>query len=116
MSFKKEGYESATHGLIPYDADLQNIPPSVMRELNDKTASSWSLFLINRNIEEIKKLVSPYPACPADTSAIREIVKEEINRTPKRIRDKVIPIIKDLTIIGTLIILALKVFGVITIT
>lgn len=111
MSFKKEGYESATHGIIPYTADLQDIPASVINELSEKPASSLSIFLINRNIEEIKNIVRPHEACPVDDKAIRKIVKEEINNTPKRIRDRVIPVLKDLIIIGTLIVLAIQVYS-----
>lgn len=110
--FTKDGYNSEEFGFVSFDTDMRNLKPELVQELSEKQASSWSVFLINRNIEELKQSVM-FHNCPVNEGKIRSIVKDEINNTPVRFRNKVMPILKDLIIIGTLITLALTVYKVI---
>ena len=110
--FTKDGYNSEKFGFVSFNTDMRNLKPELVQELSEKQASSWSVFLINRNIEDLKQSMIIHN-CPVNEANIRIIVKDEIANTPTRLRNKALPVLKDLVIIGTLITLALTVFKVI---
>lgn len=104
--FTKEGYKSEKLGFVRFTAPMEDIKPDLIDELSKSEATGWSIFLLNRKIEEMNSglLCNNEPL-------IKNLIREELNKTPKRIRDKIIPKIKDAFIVVTFILVLLQAFG-----
>lgn len=120
--FTSEGYKSDIQKeLIPYDIDIRNIKPQVIEELSKTQASGWSIFLINRSIEQLSKQLSLKHGCPNDPEAIRILSREVaikeasrlIREEPKKVKNKILIFVKEFTYLINLIVLLLILLGII---
>ena len=71
--FTKDGYNSEKFGFVSFNTDMRNLKPELVQELSEKQASSWSVFLINRNIEDLKQSMIIHN-CPVNETKIRTIL------------------------------------------
>jgi hypothetical protein len=105
-TFEKEGVR-LNGNFVKYDSPIENIPPTVIDKLNMQTANAWSLFLIHKSIlnqtKELKEELKKHLICPINPDGIKKIARTEaeavVSEQPKKIRNKVIPFLKDILLI-----------------
>jgi len=117
-TFEKEGVR-LNGDFVTYDSPLENIKPAVIEKLNSQTANAWSLFLIHKSIKEqtveIKKELNKHLVCPINPDAIKKIARIEaekvVSEQPKKLRDKVMPVLKDILLILSVVTILVAFFN-----
>jgi len=104
---------------VRYDSPIENIKPSIIDKLNTQGANAWSLFLIHKSIvhqtEILKAEINKHDICPINPDGIKKIARIEaeavIKEQPMKLRNKVIPVIKDVLLILSVIVILISFFN-----
>jgi len=104
---------------VRYDSPIENIKVSTIEKLNTQVATAWALFLLHKSInhqtEVLKKEINKHEICPINPDGIKKIARTEaeavVKEQPMKLRNKVIPVIKDILLILSVIVILISFFN-----